>query len=88
MRKYESVICKEIYILCYGMFVCWLPEIGGELTGGWHGFFMPDAFRGLFGLLSDIGALLTSGSSQGSSCRGVTVRQRKVRDIRKRALRS
>ena len=28
--------------------------MGGELTGGWHGFFMPDAFHGLFGLPSDI----------------------------------
>ena len=54
MWRYEFVICKEIYVLCSGMSECGLPKIGGELTGGWHGFFMPDAFRGLFGLLSDI----------------------------------
>ena len=54
MRKYELIVCLEIYVFVVECFVCWLPEIGGELTGGWHGFFMPDAFRGLFGLLSDI----------------------------------
>ena len=54
MWRYEFVICKEIDVLCSGMSECGMPEIGGELTGGWHGFFMPDAFRGLFGLLSDI----------------------------------
>ena len=40
--------------LCFGMFEWRLPKIERELTGGWHGFFMPDASRGLSGLLSDI----------------------------------
>ena len=54
MWRCEFVICKEIDVLCSGRSECRMPEIGRELTGGWHGFFMPDAFGGHFGLLSDI----------------------------------
>lgn len=47
-------ICLEIYVFVLECLNVGCLRLEWELTGGWHGFFMPDAFRGLFGLLSDI----------------------------------